>query len=66
MKENHPNDIPLSIPGFTYSDLHNPERLAALLGTFDATLQGADPALFDEFASYRSHQGEGLNSPPAF
>lgn len=63
MKENHPNDIPLSVPGFSYWDLYSPERLADLLGTFDATLQDADPALFDEFASYRLHQGKGLTAP---
>lgn len=63
MKGNHPNDIPLSIPGFTYGDLYAPERLADLLKTFDAVLQDDDPALFDKFVSYRLHQGEGLTAP---
>lgn len=63
MKGNHPNDIPLSIPGFTYGDLYAPERLADLLQVFDAALQDDDPALFDEFVSYRLHQGEGLTAP---
>ncbi|MGC1955121.1 MAG: pyridine nucleotide-disulfide oxidoreductase, partial [Gammaproteobacteria bacterium] len=63
MKGNHPNDIPLSIPGFTYGDLYAPERLADLLQVFDVALQHDDPALFDEFVSYRLHQGEGLTAP---
>jgi NADPH-dependent glutamate synthase beta subunit-like oxidoreductase/NAD(P)H-flavin reductase len=62
MKGNHPNDIPLSIPGFSYWDLYAPERLADLSDAFDSALQCDDPALFDEFVSYRLHQGSGLRA----
>ena len=63
MKGNHSYDMPLGVPGFTYADLYAPTRLAELFETFNDTLRLADPALFDEFQSYRSHRGKGLTAP---
>jgi len=54
------SDMPLGIAGFRHADLHDPQRLAALLGRFDEALRAADPALFARYASWRERGGEGL------
>ena len=38
-------DFPLGLPGFRYSDLYDPARLADLSAAFDRALQDADPDL---------------------
>jgi len=52
--------LALGIPGFVYSDLHDPARLCDLLEVFDRTLQQKDAGLFAEFEAYRKCQGEGM------
>ena len=54
------NNLILGIPGFTYADLYNSERLKDLLEVFDASVQHHDAGLYDKFAAYRKNQGEGL------
>jgi NADPH-dependent glutamate synthase beta subunit-like oxidoreductase/NAD(P)H-flavin reductase len=52
--------LALGIPGFVYSDLHDPIRLRDLLQVFDRTLQEKDEGLFAEFEAYRKCRGEGM------
>ncbi|MDD2658463.1 MAG: pyridine nucleotide-disulfide oxidoreductase [Methylococcales bacterium] len=54
------NNLILGIPGFTYADLYNAERLKDLLDVFDSSVQHHDAVLYDKFAAYRQNQGEGL------
>jgi NADPH-dependent glutamate synthase beta subunit-like oxidoreductase/NAD(P)H-flavin reductase len=50
----------LSIPGFSYEDLHKPERLAVLASHFYETVRSADPALMERFDEYRKKKGLGM------
>jgi hypothetical protein len=52
--------LTLGIPGFSYVDLYDPARLRDLSACFDRQLAEETPELFEEFASYRSTQGDGL------
>ena len=52
--------LTLSIPGFSYEDLHKPERLAALTRLFYDTVRSADPALMERFDGYRETKGVGM------
>jgi NADPH-dependent glutamate synthase beta subunit-like oxidoreductase/NAD(P)H-flavin reductase len=45
---------PLGIPGFTFSDLHEPEQLSSLYERFCEGVQAADPRFWSEWDSYRS------------
>ncbi len=53
----------LSVPGFTYADLHNPLRLDALTKVFDAELLAFDAALFARYDAHRA--GRERQSGPA-
>ena len=44
---------PLGVPGYTFGDLHDPERLHSLHDRFCAELQASDPAFWREWESYR-------------
>jgi NADPH-dependent glutamate synthase beta subunit-like oxidoreductase/NAD(P)H-flavin reductase len=44
---------PLGVPGYTFADLHQPERLSSLYDRFCEEVQSADPALWREWAAYR-------------
>jgi NADPH-dependent glutamate synthase beta subunit-like oxidoreductase/NAD(P)H-flavin reductase len=44
----------LGIPGYTFADLHEPERLASLYERFCEEAAAADPALWTEWAAYRA------------
>lgn len=57
-------DMPLGIPGYSYSDLHRHNRLRDLLVTFDESVRQQDPDLFSEYEAYRDSRGEGM-SPQA-
>ena len=48
-----PITLRLGIPGISYSDLFNPDRLKDLLNVFDAELAAANPQLFSAWDSYR-------------
>ncbi|MCC7418418.1 MAG: FAD-dependent oxidoreductase [Acidobacteria bacterium] len=43
----------LGIPGFTYADLHDTDRLAALYERFCEEVAAADPALWRDWDAYR-------------
>ncbi len=44
---------PLGISGYTFADLHDPERLASLYDRFCEEVEHADPALWREWDAYR-------------
>jgi len=44
---------PLGIPGYTFADLHEPERLGSLYERFCEGVAAADPALWREWEDYR-------------
>ena len=44
---------PLGVPGYTFADLHEPERLASLCDRFCEEASAADPALWREWDAYR-------------
>ena len=54
------NNLTLGIPGFTYADLYDAERLKDLLDVFDVSVKHHDVELYDKFAAYRQNQGRGL------
>ena len=45
--------MPLGVPGYTFADLHQPERLASLYDRFCEEVQAADPALWQAWDAYR-------------
>ncbi|HYZ89325.1 MAG TPA: pyridine nucleotide-disulfide oxidoreductase, partial [Myxococcales bacterium] len=51
----------LGIPGFSFADLHDPQRLAALTAAFDRDLHAADPGLFARFEQHRQTPFTGPN-----
>jgi NADPH-dependent glutamate synthase beta subunit-like oxidoreductase/NAD(P)H-flavin reductase len=44
----------LGVPGYTFGDLHDPERLASLHERFCEGVEAADPALWHAWEAYRS------------
>src|SRR4051794_16000546 len=44
---------PLGLPGYTFADLHEPERLASLYERFCEGVAAVDPALWSEWEAYR-------------
>jgi len=44
---------PLGVPGYTFADLHDPERLASLYDRFCEEAAAADPALWRNWDAYR-------------
>ena len=46
-------DAPLGIPGYTFADLHAPERLASLYDRFCDEVEAADAVLWREWDAYR-------------
>src|SRR5919107_2301817 len=60
-----PADFPLGIEGFTYGDLHRPERLRALAGAFYAEVGREDAALHARLAEYVAARGENLKGTKA-
>ena len=48
-----PITLRLALPGFSYSDLFNPDRLKKLNDIFDGELAAANPDLFASWDSYR-------------
>ncbi|HEX7955626.1 MAG TPA: hypothetical protein VF508_01710, partial [Pyrinomonadaceae bacterium] len=58
-------DFPLGIEGFTYGDLHRPERLRALAEAFYAEVGREDAALHASLAEYIQTRGENLKGTRA-
>jgi NADPH-dependent glutamate synthase beta subunit-like oxidoreductase/NAD(P)H-flavin reductase len=52
--------LSLGLTGFTFADLHQPERLLALLAAFEAELADTAPALHAAYQAYRRGQGAGM------
>src|SRR5687767_2162000 len=46
-------DTPLGVPGYTFADLHEPDRLSSLYDRFCEDAQAADPALWRRWEAYR-------------
>jgi hypothetical protein len=44
----------LGVSGYTFGDLHDPERLRSLYERFCEEVEAADPALWREWDAYRS------------
>jgi NADPH-dependent glutamate synthase beta subunit-like oxidoreductase/NAD(P)H-flavin reductase len=49
------------IEGFTYRDLYEPSRLAALLQAFDRWFEADSPERYAQFVAYRQCRGEGMS-----
>ena len=47
------SDVPLGLPGFSFDDLHSPERLAALYERFCDDVRTDAPAFWSEWNVYR-------------
>jgi NADPH-dependent glutamate synthase beta subunit-like oxidoreductase/NAD(P)H-flavin reductase len=58
-------DFPLGIEGFTYGDLHRPERLRALAEAFYAEVAREDAPLGAELTEYVRSRGESLKGTRA-
>jgi NADPH-dependent glutamate synthase beta subunit-like oxidoreductase/NAD(P)H-flavin reductase len=58
-------DFPLGIEGFTYGDLHRPERLRALAEAFYAGVEREDAGLHARLAEYLGARGENLKGTKA-
>ena len=52
--------LTLGIPGFSYADLYQPEKLAELLTVFEASLKKSDPELYNEYQAYHTCKGNGM------
>ncbi len=44
---------PLGIPGYTFADLHDPDRLASLYGRFCEDVEASDPSVWRDWDAYR-------------
>jgi NADPH-dependent glutamate synthase beta subunit-like oxidoreductase/NAD(P)H-flavin reductase len=58
-------DFTLGIEGFSYGDLHRPERLRALTERFDEELRAADAALHSALMEYRATRGKHIRGTKA-
>ncbi len=58
--ENNTSNISLGLPGFTYTDLYQPEKLKTLLQVFDDSVKQHDKELFNRYLDYRTTQGDNL------
>ena len=46
-------DAPLGVPGYTFADLYEPDRLASLYERFCEQIQADHPALWSDWDDYR-------------
>jgi hypothetical protein len=46
---------PLGVAGFTFADLHEPERLASLYERFCEEMQASDPVFWEDWDAYRQN-----------
>jgi len=44
----------LGVPGYRFSDMHDPDRLASLYERFCEDVEAADPELWHRWTAYRS------------
>src|ERR1700709_23538 len=47
-------DAPLGVPGYTFADLHEPDRLASLYERFCEQISADHPSLWREWGDYRA------------
>ena len=59
MGSSAPPNISLGVPGYTFADLHDPERLGSLHDRFCEEVAAADPALWAEWDAYRQAAAPG-------
>ena len=52
----------LGVPGYTFADLHDPERLASFYERFCEEVEAADPVFWREWDAYR--QAPDAPRPP--
>src|SRR3977135_550845 len=52
----------LGVPGYSFADLHDPDRLSSLYDRFCEDVQAADPPLWRDWAAYR--RAPGALRPP--
>ena len=57
--------MPLGVSGYTFADLHDPERLASLYERFCEEVASTDPALWREWDAYRAAPDALAGSPIA-
>src|SRR5262245_45429417 len=57
-------DAPLGIPGYTFADLHEPERLASLYDRFCEQVQADHPSLWRDWVAY-CQAPDDVSSPVA-
>ena len=50
-------ETPLGVPGYTFADLHRPDRLASLYERFCEEVQATDSALWQRWDAYRGDPG---------
>jgi NADPH-dependent glutamate synthase beta subunit-like oxidoreductase/NAD(P)H-flavin reductase len=55
-----PSELVLGIAGYSYADLFEPARLAALNETFEAWFKDTAPDAHKAFDAYRTTKGEGM------
>ncbi len=65
MGSSAPPNISLGVPGYTFADLHDPERLGSLYDRFCEEAAVADPVLWAEWEAYRRGAGTRGQAPPA-
>ncbi len=53
--------LELGVPGFTYADLYEPLRLAALLEVWEGWFRDASPEAHARFDAYRACRGAGMS-----
>lgn len=53
--------LALGLPGFTFADLFQPDRLADLTEVFYERLRHASPEIWERFDHYRTTLGEGMS-----
>ncbi len=55
-------DLALGLPGWSFPDLFEPERLGALHGEFLRWFQGLAPEAWSKFDAYRQCRGKGMTN----
>ncbi len=52
--------LTLGLPGFSYADLYEPNRLKDLLAIFDQTIAEEDPKVYSEFLACRADLDDAM------
>ncbi len=57
-----PDELVLGVPGFSYADLFEPEKLKELHDLWDRELAATAPDAYAKFDAYRRSKGEGMSA----